>query len=249
MAINYTELAKTLQRLERQFGGNLSRIYTGKAGSSIAPGQNFQCVVLDNTTASSQVELPVVVTLGVNYTQNANPGVNPLPKKATPSYLTSPPYVEENLRAWRANAFKVINSAFTSGSSLKAQSDEWLAAGARSKYPASHPLEMDSFHFVMANFSPWITSNSWAGTNTQDKADILLNPINFGSPINFGIWEHLIHLKQMLPNSAQWIGHGKDCFVHQHFKDFVSKHQVEHWILAPNLSYPYQYNNWYFPRL
>lgn len=76
MKITYQKLAKTLQRLEAQFGGNSTHSYSGAAKSAIRPTDNFQCFALDTTTSSGDPELPVVIAVGANYTQGT-PSVNP----------------------------------------------------------------------------------------------------------------------------------------------------------------------------
>lgn len=233
MAIKYSDLAKQIQALEAQFGGN-STVAPASLRGTVHPGTttaagnipangdgNFQVFALDNQTNNTDL-LPVVVAVGINYSQ----GSNTLP--------TSPPNwpgVEEKLAACRTNANHVLRNCI-GFSSQKI----WVASGFRSVTPPRAFKSSLDFHLVFTNFCPWITNLNWSdkGLSSSDKAELLLN---LGSKINFGIWQHLQKLKFCLDEDIEcWMGHTLGAPVSNLFSQFVAGNSIKKWVISPNLA-------------
>jgi|GEM_PF-5181450 len=235
--MNYTHLAHLLQRLENGWRSRSSPPNPSQYPSHIRirKSRNVQYFALSNRTDGKA--LPIVVAVGVNYTQGAQ--TIPDEKPAYSKALKAPPLVED-----RVNQFE---SAYIS--SCNANRTVWVnSALCDSALPANllddGTGEISPYHLVMTNLSPWITTDSWntiAGADGRNiTADLLASPpvgasTNLRSP-----FEHIRELKECLDKEEApvvWIGHGKDS-VWEHFRILMEQMGVNNWMLTSNLGFP-----------
>lgn len=240
MKITYQKLAKTLQRLEAQFGGNSTHSYSGAAKSAIRPTDNFQCFALDTTTSSGDPELPVVIAVGANYTQGT-PSVNPLPKNSPSGALTHGPWVEDDLKSEKKNFCDFLNpirqgNIVVDAASCKpgyakelwepekgefniftnaAQREDDLWRSGLIPTPSPWNELPESYHLVMTNFCPLVTYNAWSYYRDYNPS-ISQELFSFGIRIG-----HLMALQNALGKKTKlWLGHGH-FDVHYHFYTYL----------------------------
>jgi hypothetical protein len=185
---------------------------------------------LDNSvTEEPQVRLPLVVAIGANYTQ----GSNEVPRDMHPSFGT-----EEDLTKWR-------NLAHVGLGHYAANQRCWYDASVASSDSISIP---SSYRFLMTNFCLWITEDSWPNIRPSRRADLLAHnpPTGTGNSTGMGSWWHLRELAKMLNSHGVqtiWVGHGTDCEVFALFRQFMLELDQPDWLLLPNVSRPYGYEN------
>lgn len=188
-------------------------------------GGNVQYVAL--RARNPDPDLPVVVDVGINYTQGpwAIPG---------PNVTAQVGYANERRVIDHCNNYRPewLNSCLVSP---HLPNSHLVVA-----LPAADGLCVTDFHLVMTNFSPWITTHSWSTMCYQSSglgADLLMHPPYTNSNIGWP-FDHLDDLYSVLENDvALWIGHGLKT-VPRLFRLFVDKHQIKAWMISANLARP-----------
>ncbi len=265
--MKYSDLADLLQKLERKFRctcttGRPCKGHSANPSTCAAPisfsgpsgvgghvrpastgGGNCQFFALDTTTQSGVRDLPVVVAIGANYTQD----LQMLPcEKSMGRSLPNPPWIEEPLTTCRSN--------FEHGlSKYKMEVDKWQALAAAG---SNMPYTIGEFHFVMTNICPWITqqsgssvSGNWDALSASVQAELLTNRTGMKG----GIFAHLDDLKEALErNKAEiyWCAHGLHAGVFplfRHWQRNTASKLKGQWILLNNLSRKYSSYNTVFP--
>ena len=236
MTIKYSDLAKKIQALEAQFGGNstvacknipLSLRDIVHQGTETAPCNiptngdgNKQYFVLDSGTSKTETDLPVVVTIGVNYSQ----GANALP------HCGIWPAVEQTTNC-RKSVENQIKSAWRN------DGENWSKTGFRAAVFSE--IQEADFHLVITNFSLWISKVKYGSLSHMDGAK-LLHDYDLGSnAVSFGQWQHLAKLKESLESHiVHWVGHTLDSPLPLLFYSFLRSHNItRNWILTGNLSW------------
>lgn len=172
-------------------------------------------------------DLPIVVTLGINYTQGTNkiPDQSPSFSKAARAGL---PLVEDNVTSTFEQ--KCINS-FNLNPTI------WQRSCLASLGMRSPILPGKDFHLVMTNLSPWITKDSWASDiDAAPAADLLVSPPHYSraSSLPANPFDHLDDLCNTLgDNVTLWIGHGLKV-VSSHFRLFTQRNRIGKWLLTAN---------------
>ena len=175
--------------------------------------------------------LPIVVSVGANYTQ----GTNSCPRDIDPK---SPGVVQGlqgektklhgGLEAYRKDPVNWYKYSLASSPSLLTNYDK--------NY---------DFHLVMTNFCAWITDDYWQDVETCLRANLLVSNPPFNGNTSTSDWLHLDALADALEEKKQpvlWVGHGMGSEVFALFRLWVEKRKIDKWILLPNLStYPYDY--------
>jgi hypothetical protein len=232
LTISYNDLVRSLAKLESDYGGNSTRSSNGvplPARELIqASGGNLQYFSVDSYSEGS--ELPVVVVVGANYSQ----GGNQLPTHSQSGLIGKDgPFIEANLSKWRKpleRLFEVYKSGFY---------DFPWHPGVRPHPPltlsSALPVQLpENFHFVMTNFTPWITTIAWATIRDMGPPYgkmIIDNPPHVGPP-----FEALERLKAVLPGDTLWVGHG-NYDVHDLFIELVAHFHLNQWLFCTNLTY------------
>ena len=225
--MQYNDLVWTLQELERKWRGSPPPVPSHKrhpSHSLIRPTHNIQYFACDNTTAKK--DLPVVVTVGINYTQ----GKCTIPDQ-TPHFLIAArshlPLVEDR-----------VGSSFekTFIASFNRDHTVWQQSCLASMTMKSPILARPDFHLVMINLSPWITNTSWGAIDAAPGAGLLISPPHClgTSSSSSKPFDHLDDFHKMFSSEVTlWIGHGL-AVVAAHFLMFVQKHHIGNWLLTAN---------------
>ena len=225
--MNYKDLVDKLQDLEGLWNGNSTQpLPQTPSRAFIEVKDNVQYFACDTGTSKCG-DLPVVVAIGINYSQ----GKNCLPSLATRSCASSAPWVEDDLHTLPNNR-GALESYFQNYSrNPKAWFYNCLASNTAIRLPGK-----DAFHLVATNLCPWITQRQWSnkGLSEPIRADILVHPPGF-SPVR-PLFQHLDQLASVLGSeSVVWVGHGLDA-VSQLFRVFTEKHAIPNWLITQNLS-------------
>lgn len=231
MSISYTRLKKIVDGIEQAVPpvspiGFLAAVSVRRYLSQI------QVCGLDKPDNShSEEPLPVVIAIGANYTQ----GLNEAPRDYNPPYGT-----EEDLNKWRN-----LTDAGLKHYGTAPNQRTWYDASVASSNKIAIPK---AYHFVMTNFCLWITENSWQDVRPSRRADLLANNPQAvsGKSTAPGSWWHLQELANALEENqvtTLWVGHGSDCEVFALFRQFVTTLSTPDWLLLPNVSRPYAYDN------
>jgi hypothetical protein len=227
--IQYKELRDLLSTLEMQIADSTDSGFRS-AGEIRTIKSQVQGYALNKSMDAACKT--VVVAVGGNYTQaNVN----------TPrDEYHAPDSVEADLSANR----RLLSIGFDSYNNNKALWEEKCAVFSQS---AVTPNE---FHFVMTNFCIWITKRSWQNVSPHARADLLENnPLLGVKSTVLGCWAHLSELAKILDGSpVLWVAHGMHCEVFTLFRQFIRSLPGAQWMLIPNLSYYYNYDEWTFLR-
>ncbi|RYD85658.1 MAG: hypothetical protein EOP84_01760 [Verrucomicrobiaceae bacterium] len=243
--ITYSDLAFKLQDLERRWRSKpknprLPTYSDGWVRGGAWGGHNVQYFALSRATRDITEPLPIVVTVGINYTQDPSTIPDQTPQHS--KILMFEPRVEDSIQ--RTGAEETVIQSFNS------RRNEWVKACLASPRLGTPLLKvqaktsLEAFHLVMTNLSPWITTVPWVGGMWDTgrhavAADLLANPPYRDCDCRSGgFFPHLYDLYELLDSStAVWIGHGKKA-VWSHFRLFVERCGPTNWLLAPNLSRP-----------
>lgn len=235
--IHYTQLEQVLQNLETQVssthGTFPSHFEVRNNGKSKVQG-----FTLDDSTAGQN--LPVVVAVGANYTQD---------KVSTPRDVHGIGGVSAKLkscRTWLDRGFASYKSDPVLWTRRCAAQSPHLGVPMQSRY-LGVPMQ-SRYHLVMTNFCLWITKRSWSEIQAQVRADLLQNNACFrGIPSVSPAWPHLEALANALAEwSPLWVGHGCRTEVSAIFRQFIDAKMSSPWILMPNLAFHYNYPSWDF---
>jgi hypothetical protein len=245
--IQYSKLAQLLQGLESGFRRNWPEPDPNNYPSHICirPKDYRQFFALSNHTFGRSEPLPVVVTLGINYTQKKVQ--IPDQSRCKPRHLQVPPHVEDQMGSFKSSVAAVLKS-FNESSSI------WKGATLCSS-ALDAPLLQDQsgspkeYHLVLTNLSPWITKQGWSDIAKKYGRNVtaqLLTARSLGGIAGSGgivpySFEHVKELKERLDLEKcppeVWIGHGINN-VWEHFVILMEQVCIKKWMLAWNLSYP-----------
>ena len=203
-----------------------------KAVRQPTQGSQVQAYGLDRQCSANDLELPVVVAVGGNYTQ----AKARVPRDNKPPLFTPP--VEDDLRICRA----YLKMGFKH---FDLHRPRWFENCVASSTTLPF-FRDDGFHLVMTNLCLWITRNAWQNIGSAFRADLLENnPFLGGNPTSPGQWAHLTALAYALRNcDVIWVGHGMHSEVFAIFRLFMRSLVNPDWLLLPNLAYHYDYNAW-----
>ncbi len=198
---------------------------------------NLQYYVLANRTYRE--DLPIVVTVGANYTQGTQtiPDQTPEHSKARKEV----PLVEDVVSGFEKEYIECCNR----------NRAIWKSAALCGQTLANPVLQgkdktLLPYHLVMTNLSPWITTESWSTIAEADgrhiTADLLASPPTRDTGELRYPYEHIRELKERLERIESgrpvlWIGHGTQD-VWEHFRMLMTQMGVTDWLLAADLCYP-----------
>jgi hypothetical protein len=191
-----------------------------------------QAYGLSKHTAETTKPLPIVVAVGINYSQGG---------MACPRDGGRSARVVDGLGNCRNKTKEALSEYRKFGR-------QWADTGCASS-PTIDVPNGDDFHLVMTNFCLWVTNKSWADHTPEEKRILLLNNPSFdGQPTCSPNWAHLSSLDRKLRQyEVVWVPHGILGEVPELFRDFAASNGAN-WILAPNLSRPYRSYGIRFPR-
>jgi hypothetical protein len=189
--------------------------------SEIANGDRH-FVVLDNSRNINDPADEIVVCIGANYTQGK--GNN-----------STRDFIEEGNKPMR----DILGHGFADFASKKSV---WVKnKHAPSEFQLEDSLKKGNFHLVITNFCPFHTKQSWQSNLESERADLL----------SFDDWKfkHLDQLYSELKKlNPLWIGHGLHSEIPCLFRQFQRRKDILRWLLMPNLSYRYNYEEWPFSK-
>lgn len=231
--MHYRDLALLLQGLEQEWRARSSPPNPARHPSHrrIRDTHNVQYFALSDRTIGQ--DCPIVVSVGVNYTQ----GAQPIPDQIQdPRHvLTSAPRVEDRVNEYERAYLK----------SCHQHRDVWVNSALCSPVLPPDLLtdalgEIRPYHLVMTNLSPWITTDSWSTIAAADGQNLTADLLVAAPAKTLREYAHIFALKKRLKAAEMpvvWIGHGKD-FVWEHFRGLMRQLDLENWMLAANLAYP-----------
>lgn len=186
-------------------------------------GGNFQTVALDTTTRENVSDLPIVVAIGINYTQI---------EQIIPRTASLTVCVEDDVLKCRRHAVVHLKD-------YEKNRDKWTSLFRSPSNQVSLPsLDRNSFHFVLSNFCLWITNHSWQDIRPIGTRSKLLqnNPLFDGLPNPALDFKHLDALADSLRDKqVVWLAHGFHCEVPALFARWIGRRGITDWLLAPNL--------------
>jgi len=241
--MKYSDLESLLARLEGSCRVNPS-ILSGNAAKGVCrDANNFplqQFFAFDDSLLkpNSDIDCPIVVTIGVNYTQGSSSKPPNLPKLNRFALIESP--VSQNLSYERSLLGKCIEHYpkypkvwHDNGNASSATLD--FSGLISSKTSKSLP-----FHMVMTNFCGWITTESWS--NIWEKVGRMATTEFVSAGFLPSSFMHLDELKRQLPESpVVWVAHGLDSEAPPLARRFFAKHNIRNWMITPNIG------NWVNP--
>lgn len=186
--------------------------------------QYFALANCNEAIALSNDPLPVVVLVGINYTQ----GIQPIPNGSKrPQVIDCP-----------ANLTTAITKIKAAATHASGNLNAWrLSSLAPQSGPC--PTLAAGFHVVMTNLSPYITQKSWQSQMCSGSlalgSFLLANPPY--TPCRHPGWpfDHLHDLKNILPgDDTIWIGHGLEA-VGPYWHQLVKVMGLKNWLLVGNL--------------
>jgi hypothetical protein len=238
----FDSLQEKLLALERQYSNGLrERFACTHQLESCITGQ-VQFGAIDPRHKMKRERLPVVVIIGINYTQknlvyrelshylgNFN---NPIVTATdlgcvTPTALVLAAY-NRNPRNWEAPEQQLYDDC---------EILPYAAPNATRRSRLRNTdgrLLKDKFHLIVANFCPFITKLMWQDqvSVTPDGCTVLLK--------DWSSDNYLDGLHHELGESVDlWIGHAAKAgtrWVWPRFMDFVQRRQINEWLLTPNIS-------------
>lgn len=200
-----------------------------------------QFAAIDPRHKTKEQQLPVVVLIGINYTQDATPGYElrhylgtlnepSVTQKAgciTPTALVIAAY-NRNIKAWVSPRAQLYDNC------------DILSYGARDATLRSGLTGTDGdtfkngFHLIVTNFCPFITRLMWReqAERNPDECSFLLR--------NWSSERYLDRFNEEMGESVDlWIGHAakdRTSWVWPRFMDFVNRHGIKEWLLTPNIN-------------
>lgn len=226
-------MEKKLRALEakwrsRKTGGTPSRVSPWiRAAHNV---QYFACNV-----GYPADDLPVVVEIGINYTQDRNK----IPDQIAPASAPRPSVADQVKIDFEKDCINhcIEHRAAWDASCLVGQATNFkrLLAPEGPEGTGQGKIRTGNFHLVMTNLSPWITKYSWnTSLPAPVGAELLVHPPHSASAPCATPFGHLDDLFAVLGNEVfLWIGHGLDS-VPDHFRMFLAKHRIADWILIAN---------------
>ena len=269
LIVLYTHLVQTIARLEAKYLGNATRsphMVPGHAARFIMDRDNVQYFAVDSSQAcqsgklTNNLDAPVVVAIGANYSQ----GAKKLPDSSPSKQVDVWAYVEDvelrKMRGFLDTYFHLYRSGildrvwtteeshqierfpdFDRKTSPIENADAELP-GTAPTTPApteegmsGNPPPQRPYHLVATNFSPWITTVPWSAVRNKfpAQAHAILDCPPHGSRTSV----ELDDLKELLPSDTIWIGHGNhDVYVL--FRGLMSRWGYARWFFRKNLAFP-----------
>jgi hypothetical protein len=249
--MKYSELENLLACLERSARVNPS-ILSGNAAKGVyRDANNFllqQFFALDNSLLKSNadVDYPLVITIGVNYTQGSSPKPPKLPqhpKLPTKNKfaLTALP-VSDDLSAER-RLLEICMVDYIQR--YQVWHDNGNASSATLDFSDLFSRKTDTslpFHMVMTNLCGWITTESWS--NIWETVGRMATTEFVSAGFLPSSFMHLDELKeQLLESPVLWVAHGLDSEAPPLARRFFAKHNIRNWMITPNLG------NWINPKI
>jgi hypothetical protein len=233
-AIQYDELVQSIGGLEAVYGGNSTQSPSGivswPATAFVQPiGGNVQFFSVD--WANRCRDLSVVVALGANYSQRADQ----LPNSNPSGLIEYGPFVEADLTRWKTNLEKNFRAYSEKRFPCRwkpGESDRWLTL--YSEEPLVPPT---NYHFVMANFCPWITTIEWSKIRRKKRPHDIGKLIMDNPPHQHPRFEEFYKLRKALPENTLWVGHG-NYDIYALFMELVERFGLRQWMFSSNLTYP-----------
>jgi hypothetical protein len=232
--IPYDKLVQSIGDLEAAYGGNSTQSPSGivpwPATEFVQPtGGNVQFFSVD--WATRYRDLSVVVALGANYSQRAGQ----LPKSSPLALIENGPFVEAELNQWKTNlenGFRAYREKRFPRGWKPGESDRWLTL--YSEEPLALPA---NYHFVMANFCPWITTTEWSNIRPRKRPYDIGKLIMDNPPLQHPHFEEFHKLRKAVPENTLWVGHG-NYDIHALFMELVERFGLRQWMFSSNLTYP-----------
>jgi hypothetical protein len=250
----FERLESKLLALEQQYVERLTRTFvcTPRLDNCIT-GQ-VQFASIDPRHAAKQKPLPVVVLIGINYTQKID-----VPYTKLTHYLGSlnEPRVTQKAGCFAPAALAIAAYNRNAKDWVYPQTQLYdncqiMPYGAANATLRSELTDTDgdilkrrAFHLIVTNFCPFITRLMWQDQTVKsaDECSMLLQ--------RWSSDEYLDDLYGNMGDSVDlWIGHaskGGTRWVWPRFMDFVRKHEINEWMLTPNISGPTyaNFSRWY----
>lgn len=221
--MKFSVLKARVEALELTWFGQLRSRFPCHPVPSMANGE-VQFFSVENKYRASDLDLPVVVGVGINYGQG-----NPQTAANYPAHHLQahepPSWVEDYAKGMRAATDATLD-AYCFAPQTWVTND--YASGPR-LWPAPHGVAMNhDYHLVATNLSPFISRKRWLDHTPVDQASLR------------SAWpttDHLDDLARLLNNQADplWIGHGKAA-VWGDFRKWQKSLGVRRWLLTHNLS-------------
>lgn len=217
--IAYQQLVESVATLEHNLGGN-STWTPDRVPEAIRrlvepepKHGNVQYFSVNNTTRDRT--LAVIVSVGANFSQG-------------PDALDIG--VESALEPWRG-PLEAVFDAYRRGVYR-----QWWSPSERRrlrlKLFSDLPIEIPrNYHYVMTNFSAWITKDPWSFLRGTEATEKLL----LYSPGNVFWTDYLGLLREVLPGDTLWTGHG-NWDVHAEFMKLVDRFELNRWLFSSNLT-------------
>jgi hypothetical protein len=200
------------------------------------PGKNFIQPCKGNVQyfavncCSQNRELPVVVAVGANYSQ----GPDTLPTSSPSGLIDADArFVEAKLTRWRKkldNIFRLYSDErYPTKWCPAARPDPPIVTQSARRFQSPDP---NHYHFVMTNFTPWITTTGWSKIRGTEAATLIMEH----PPSAY--WQiFLDELRRVLPPNTLWVGHG-NYDVYDLWKQLVDHFCLEQWLFSSNLTFP-----------
>lgn len=203
--------------------------YAGNVRTVLSSVQGF---ALDTITQGR--DLPIIVTLGVNYSQGTQQG----PRDYARGVGVEDPF----LSPCRSNLVAAMAHRASANPT-------WVAKGRANALLKSFSAILD-FHLVMTNFCLWNTNSRWLKTTAAGRHSLLANnPLYAGAPSCAPNWLHLVDLASALsPEPILWVAHGLHSEVFRLFAAPGFPISMADWMMTPNLAYRYFHYGRCYPR-
>jgi hypothetical protein len=212
--LRYGELREILERLEGESDvgeppAEAAAFVRSARSPAGKPRSRVQFFALDTATKQLNEPLPIVVAVGVNYTQ----GETEIPRDKGPNC------VEDAVKACRRKATQALAHFQQSPAQWRpancADDRSWIAVPAQ-------------FHFVMTNVSPWITSEKWTDLGVKVRRSLW----------NDGLVRRTLHrlAEELARVNPIWIFHGKQPEVFGEWPMIAASIQARRWLRTLNLA-------------
>jgi len=215
-------LAARIRKLESEMHDQIVRPADGEAIQLV-----FFAIPDEAIERAQVASTRVVVAVGTNYTQGANKV--PVPWECRDDIGLNRRYVVHALGKLDIPTLEVMKEP-TDGGPLVS----WDFQPAMLREP---------FHFVMTNFSPWITEHAWSTLSKEKRKPLLDHKFRRGSNCAFSRYHHLLELQRQLAEyDVIWVGHGRRNGGWKLFREFrdCNTSIIKTWALTANLSRPFQ---------
>lgn len=230
--MKYHELLKLIEDLERKWQRKLKDELSCNPDKPMIQGE-VQFFSVENVSrhAAPDIELPIIVAVGINYTQSDKRETYPTPsvKKSTGNLVED---YDPKMRLRLSEAFEVFNRP--------GMSKKWHERHHASS--PSIPVPSDGNYFLVAsNFCPFITFYEWTNSE-RDKCYRSAERANLLCQLD-GEFQYLDDLAESLKDSQQviWVGHGLHSEVFVLFRLWQRRHKLTPWLLTANLARPYRW--------